>query len=308
MKRSTETVGRIEVGSKDTPREIEANCSRHPQEPLYYMPLAPDVPLVLAARISLSFPGLISAVPFQAVDWTRAAAHRGIVTVWFSDGGISSNFPMRFFDAAWPSRPTFGINLSPPHPDEPAMVWRAPPGHRGRLPRYVEMSSLGDFAAAILDTMQNWADSTQITMPGFRDRVVVVRHYANEGGMNLQMSPEAIDRLAKRGNEAGRNLVVGDADTPAFDFKLHRWIRYRNAMASLDDLLTGMHGVWPAQREFLDSIPKDFGRFKPGSRDRDREATEKVMKLADELATLEHPATGGKVPKPHPDLRMTPPL
>jgi hypothetical protein len=30
---------------------------------------------------------------------------------WFSDGGISSNFPIHFFDSWFPTRPTFGINL-----------------------------------------------------------------------------------------------------------------------------------------------------------------------------------------------------
>ncbi|KAG1385865.1 hypothetical protein G6F59_017159 [Rhizopus arrhizus] len=30
---------------------------------------------------------------------------------WFSDGGISSNFPIHLFDAALPRWPTFAINL-----------------------------------------------------------------------------------------------------------------------------------------------------------------------------------------------------
>jgi predicted acylesterase/phospholipase RssA len=30
---------------------------------------------------------------------------------WFSDGGIASNFPIHFFDAWLPRRPTFGVNL-----------------------------------------------------------------------------------------------------------------------------------------------------------------------------------------------------
>jgi hypothetical protein len=32
------------------------------------------------------------------------------------------------------------------------------------------------------------------------------------------------------------------------------------------------------------------------------------MRLADDLAALGHPATTGRVPKPQPDLRLTPPL
>ena len=303
MKATARPVGPMDVGSKDTPITIATNCARHSDQPLYLMPLAPDIPVVIAARISLSFPALISAIPFYAIDWTRAEEQRGVVTVWFSDGGIASNFPMRFFDAVWPKRPTFGINLAGQHPDHSQMVWRPKPGASGRLPRYVAMSSLGGFFASILDTMQNWSDSTQITMPGFRDRVVEVRQYANEGGMNLRMPPDVIRGLARRGADAGRNITSGDEQTPAFDFDTHRWIRHRVAMASIDDVLTAMVDVWPEQQTFLDT-PHDG--FEAGSND--RVATGKVIELAEELGRLRHPATLGTVPRPQPDLRLSPPL
>lgn len=285
-------------------------CSIHPQEPLYYLPLAPDVPLVLAARISLSFPGLISAVPLQTVDRARLAGRQDIVTLWFSDGGISSNFPMRFFDAVWPRRPTFGINLAPRHPDSPKMVWRPKPGQSGRFLPYVEIPTLVSFAKAIIDTMQNWVDATQITMPGFRDRVVEIRQDHNEGGLNLQMPREVITELAARGADAGRNILDGDADTEPFNFDVHRWIRYRNAMSSLDALLTGMRDVWPAQQEFLTTYVPPAGQpqYPPNSLENDRTATEKTIGLADELENLGHPATGEGVPRPEPDARLIPPL
>jgi hypothetical protein len=303
-------------------------CSIHPGEPLHYMPLAPDVPLVMAARLSLSFPGLISAVPFQAVDRTRIAAKQGIVTVWFSDGGISSNFPMRLFDAAWPQRPTFGINLAKPHPDYPEMVWRARPGQSGRFLRHTAISSLGGFAGAIFNSARNWADSTQIAMPGFRDRIVEVRQRDDEGGMNLQMPADIIAGLANRGAEAGLNILNGNGkpyDDPdklwPFNFQAHRWMRYRNAMASVDELLSGMQAVWTAQQDsqevFLasDQPPSGFRfpQYPPGAND--HEATAKVMRLAQDLEDLGHPALGVEtgagvknVPHPEPELRLTPPL
>lgn len=308
MKANTGAVGPLDVGdNKANPRIIETNCPRHPGAPLYYMPLAPHIPVVIAARISLSFPALISAIPFQSVDFQRSPQNRDVVTVWFSDGGISSNFPMRFFDAAWPSRPTFGINLAPPDADDPEMVWRAKPGREGSTPRFRPVSTLPAFFSAILDTMQNWSDSVQMTMPGFRDRIVEVRQQANEGGMNLQMPKPVIDLLAARGTEAGKNLTTGDSSSPPFDFFTHRWIRHRVAMAGLDDLLRSMHNVWPAQKVFLDSVPDDFKSFRPGAKD--DEATGRVMELAEELDRLGHPAAKkGSVPKPQPDLRLTPPL
>ena len=62
--------------------------------------------------MSLSFPLLISAVPLYAIDYERArAAERAPEVCWFSDGGISSNFPVHFFDSPLPSRPTFAVNL-----------------------------------------------------------------------------------------------------------------------------------------------------------------------------------------------------
>ena len=303
-------------------------CSIHRREPLHYMPLAPDIPLVMAARLSLSFPGLISAVPFQAVDRTRIAAKQGIVTVWFSDGGISSNFPMRLFDAAWPQRPTFGINLAKQHPDYPEMVWRARPGQSGRFLRYTAISSLGGFAGAIFNSARNWADSTQIAMPGFRDRIVEVRQRDDEGGMNLQMPPDIIAGLANRGAEAGLNILNGNGkpdDDPdklwPFNFQAHRWMRYRNAMASVDELLGGMRAVWTAQEDsqeaFLASNQPPAGFRFPVYRagTNDREATAKVMRLARELEELGHPALGVEtddgvknVPRPEPELRLTPPL
>ncbi|HYL04487.1 MAG TPA: hypothetical protein VE075_00500, partial [Thermoanaerobaculia bacterium] len=86
-----------------------------------------SLPVVVAARMSLSFPVLFSAVPLYAIDWTLKANQEAkkagrapcLDRCWFSDGGIGSNFPVHFFDQLLPGRPTFGINLRPFHPDHP---------------------------------------------------------------------------------------------------------------------------------------------------------------------------------------------
>jgi hypothetical protein len=190
------------------------------------------------------------------------------------------------------------------------MVWRAPPGQAGRSPRHTAITSWGGFAGAIFNSARNWADTTQIAMPGFRDRVVEVRQRPDEGGMNLQMPDDIIAGLAERGAEAGRNIVYGVGEnTPPFNFNTHRWMRYRNAMASLDELLSGMRTVWTdcpdSQLEFLTSdVPKPG--FPP--RPHDLLATATLMAATRDLATLGHPATGVTVPHPEPDLRLTPPL
>lgn len=75
--------------------------------PLLPLPEAADIPIVVAARMSLSFPFLLSAVPLHAVDWgdPKNQQHRTspkFEPCWFSDGGLSSNFPnsvVRFADS-----------------------------------------------------------------------------------------------------------------------------------------------------------------------------------------------------------------
>jgi predicted acylesterase/phospholipase RssA len=88
----------------------------------HFLPDEDDLPVAVAMRMSLSFPVLISAVPVYTIAVASFARRRGRETLrlaapdlqrqWLSDGGISSNFPIHFFDAWLPSRPTFGIKLT----------------------------------------------------------------------------------------------------------------------------------------------------------------------------------------------------
>jgi predicted acylesterase/phospholipase RssA len=96
-----------------------------------------DLPIVVAARLSLSYPLLFSAVPLWAIDYEVPRPDRALKNAvlpnrqrvlrrcMFSDGGVSSNFPVHLFDAAVPRRPTFGLWLdrrSPYlHPEDPAV-------------------------------------------------------------------------------------------------------------------------------------------------------------------------------------------
>ena len=107
----------------------------------YFLPEADDLPVVVAMRMSLSFPVLICAVPLYAAKHGALSERRkgradGVAVLegpadleknWFSDGGISSNFPIHFFDDWLPGSPTFGINLRsmPPERSAPTRrVWR----------------------------------------------------------------------------------------------------------------------------------------------------------------------------------------
>jgi hypothetical protein len=99
-----------------------ASDTVHLPDGFHFLPEAPSLPLVVAARFSLSFPVLFSAIPLYSISraaFTAPHAGRAVSIAaeqlqrnWFSDGGISSNFPVHFFDRWLPARPTFGINLS----------------------------------------------------------------------------------------------------------------------------------------------------------------------------------------------------
>ncbi len=93
-----------------------------PGRTLRALPLAQDFPVVVAVRLSLSFPVLLSTLPLYAIDRTLKVNQpkpTRVTRVYFSDGGLCSNFPVHFFDSPLPSHPTFAVNLRDFHPDHP---------------------------------------------------------------------------------------------------------------------------------------------------------------------------------------------
>lgn len=267
----------------------------------------PDaLPVIVMARMSLSFPGLIAAVPLYAIDFD---GDQSVVRMWFSDGGLSSNFPMHFFDSMLPTRPTFGVNLQPLHPVEPELVKRPSPTSGGTIPRAQPFDSLPGFVGSLLDTMQNWADYKQLTQRGYADRVVEIRLAPDEGGMNLRMPRELVLRLAARGAEAGDELLT-------FDWDAHRVIRYRVAMARLTDVLDQLADAWQRDRGALypDLIAGYPATGAPGVsylgsddwRGRDRQATDAIAQLVAEWRRLDWPGLDANYPTPSPIVTMVP--
>lgn len=232
---------------------------------LYRLPAGDDFPVVLVARMSLSFPGLIRAVPLYREDYLldgeegapplpRAARLRRCL---FSDGGISSNFPIHFFDAFLPSRPTFGISLTsydaerhrgPDGREGPRVAMAAEGAALRHLPA-VSPAGLGAFLMSILNTAKDWQDTLQTMLPGYAQRIVEVRlNDAEEGGMNLDMGPETIARLVGFGEEAGGLLVDRFApdETGAERFDEHRWVRALSLAPALETALKQMSGAYGA--------------------------------------------------------------
>lgn len=230
------------------------------------LPDAEHLPIVVAVRMSLSMPMMISAVPLWVIERTDLggnprldpAGPRRFTQVWFSDGGLSSNFPVQLFDAALPIRPTYAINLQSFSPGvEPAIdedddardaVEWAQDNSDGLAPKIARWPSSGlaaitGFLGAIYTSSSSWQDTTELNFPGFRDRVVRVLQTAREGGINLAMSDATIERLAGRGEFAAEAIMdqfnephyppMIDGRPTSTGWDNHRWIRYRALLSVL---------------------------------------------------------------------------
>ncbi|MCR9260922.1 MAG: patatin-like phospholipase family protein [Pseudomonadaceae bacterium] len=240
---------------------------------LYKVPAGEDMPVLLAVRMSLAFPLLFSAVPLYAIDYSlvvdtprcKEQAERPQLNL-FSDGGISSNFPIHYFDAMFPTRPTFGINLTAHHPcrhgqdTSSGPLWNRiympfKPG--GGLSHGAStINSLGGFLFSIINSAKDWQDALQSRMPGYRERIVHIALKDEEGGANLSMPSETIDALTELGELAAVRILSGHGtnseNEPAFSFKVHQWRRLLSVMAALEDELPRLIGAYSDPNLFSD--------------------------------------------------------
>jgi Patatin-like phospholipase len=252
----------------------------------YALPAPADLPILLGARMSLSFPFLLSAVPL----WTANVTQKGkggkfaLERCWFSDGGLTSNFPIHFFDSPLPSRPTFGINLVPDSVaigDQAAagadmgVVRGIKPGGEsvgetrvgwdkiympstnssgiGSAARFNKFEGILGFFGALFDTARNWADTELMAMPGYRDRIVHVALAPDEGGLNLNMPEKIIDRIGERGERAGKLLAARFALDPQPDPQSGKpiWLTWDNHR-------------WVRYRSFMAALEDTLRRFRGG--------------------------------------------
>ena len=215
-----------------------------------------EIPVVVLARLSLSFPGLISAVPLYRVDWTLKRAEGAAKTVrcLFSDGGLSSNFPVHFFDEFLPGTPTFGISLGEydvrridekeeQRPDKGRVSLPVEAGE-GRLIRTTPFDGIGAFIMALFNSAKDWQDTLQTVLPGYRERIVSIDLTAEEGGLNLTMTPKTIEFLGDMGEFAGKRI------REKFDFDEHRWRRYLVEQNAVEDLLIKYHDAYTAKKPY----------------------------------------------------------
>ncbi|MBU8977497.1 patatin-like phospholipase family protein [Lysobacter sp. MMG2] len=246
-----------------------------------------DMPVVVAVRMSLSFPLLLSAIPLHSVDYNRrpdkkdaadAEPIHELETCWFTDGGVGSNFPIHFFDSALPCRPTFGLDLGRAEEGQEERVLFPKDNGDARLCWWRRFggsgfAALADFLGAVIHVAKDWNHETLSHLPGFRDRIGLIQLTKKEGGLNLSMDEDLIGKLTGYGRKAGIEFVerFGDPQflpagkTPhEMGWGNHQIIRLRLLLASMAELLGSLEGTCSE----LDSKPADYARFfcpTPGS-------------------------------------------
>ena len=278
----------------------------------HYFPNARDLPVIVAVRMSLSFPGLLTAVPLYTRDFTlrKEEEQQKPRMCWFSDGGISSNFPIHFFDRLWPGVPTFGISLDQyaedRHGDDRVYLPQA--AREGMLLGVDSIKGIGQFVMAIFNAAKDWQDNLQSILPGYRERIAHVVLKPDEGGINLTMPRELIRMLSGFGAEAGK--LMQD-----FEMDEHRWRRFLIALASTETIMEEMHHAYttesPGRDDFADFLaryPENAGSYAPVSKvwlDSALNRTQEMMDCAERWAKapLRH---AGKIPRPDCNIRITP--
>jgi predicted acylesterase/phospholipase RssA len=278
----------------------------------YHLPTAEDMPIALAARMSLSFPLLISAIPLYARDFTLSQEIDRIKPqrCLFSDGGLSSNFPIHFFDHLWPNTPTFGISLDAYDDKRNAgrsRTWLPSSSGSGvLLPIQAIEGGVIGFLARLVDAAKDWQDNLQSTLPGYRERIVHITLKNDEGGLNLTMDPQHIRTLAEYGAQAGK-LAASE-----FDLDSHRWRRFLVAMAAIEKTLDNLVATYDAGEDDNGSFKDYLARY-PALADsyrQDGDHLEALMQRAQELVALgrrwrESPTIrSGHIPHPDADFRV----
>ena len=301
------------------------------------LPSGYDLPVIFGARLSLSFPILLSAVPLYYIDGSKENTnHSNAEKLWFSDGGICSNFPIHFFDKAIPNRPTFGINLVDVKDDqikeEECDNSKMPDTYLDpRSPfwdRFHENGGLFSFVWSIINSMMSWRDNTQMNTLGYWDRVVHIDISETEGGLQLNMEDDVITALGDRGHCAGKKIV--DTYTRDTDYKKdevnwdsHRWVRFRSSISLAVESLITIYESYTQLERNPNGLDKPYSKLvkNPPSKKydwddnlKDKDFVLNMIKMLKNIETSwknqkhDHGRKQLKIgaPKPEPEVRIMP--
>jgi predicted acylesterase/phospholipase RssA len=301
-----------------------------------------DLPVLVAARLSMSFPLLLSMVPVYALDaGAPLPAHETTLRrAWCTDGGVCANFPVQLFDAAHPAWPTFGIWLDQRRPDgRDQPIWMASGPEEGSYPAW--LSSVPDSAkaepsgprpgwwallglcGAYLETLMSWNDRATFRLPSQRARILRLALQPWEGSLNLQMPGQQILQMAADyGLGAAAQLFDqflprNQVCTPTWEE--HLFVRSHSLLRALRQLLQGYpddlaalagHGV--ALRDLLrQGLERGLLRGQPQASltPAELQQWERALAAVETLARALEPLSelGDSAPRPPAELRLRDP-
>jgi predicted acylesterase/phospholipase RssA len=297
---------------------------------LLRFPAGPDLPVIVATRMSLSFPVLISAVPLWQLEYRAKGKPPELRRVLFSDGGVTSNFPVHFFDAPLPTRPTFALDLTGfpagegPDKDDPSKSVDDPALVNAPEQEPVAViESLPAFFGALKDAAQNWRDNAQARLPGFRERTVHIKLAGGEGGLNLTMPSCKILELSKRGAYAGDRLVTlfsgppDAAPNPTKHWNDSRFARYRVTMSLTERWLRSMRRGYdadagpitePYAQRIQEGMTKPYAFPNPAAMRFAGKTTKTYNDLVEGWERADETLDDSSIPRPPTTLRAVPPV
>jgi predicted acylesterase/phospholipase RssA len=303
---------------------------------LSVLPDAQKLPVIVAVRMSLSFPFLFCPIPLYGVDFgfgpkTPDGQKHIPEPSFFVDGGLADNFPLNLFDKPLPRWPTFGINLRSKNDGRHNRDVYIPCKNSGGLEewwtRFDQEQGLGgllSYFSLLFDTSRNWRDNLQIGVPGYRDRVVHIGlDPEKEGGLNLDMGDQVIALLTQRGQKAGGAILSRYSPTVEYprdpdcvvDLENQKWIRFRSFMELFEQVVLSMDGAIkysgfgePTYDDLLDKAQEPSYAMSNTQRQYAINLLGALMRLAPDIRTNcdKEQSFETKAPRPEPDLKVTP--
>jgi len=280
----------------------------------FHLPEGDKLPVVFATRLSLSFPILLSAVRLYTIKASAPRQHeragaprfvfdpgRHFQDSWFSDGGIASNFPIHFFDAWLPSRPTFGLNLTDVAPegktaddkiktDQFTAVPREPldngPPQEDLGDEHDQTEGRAEIDDVYLPHPRDGAKGAPqwrpvVGLPGFLGSIFdTARNYRDTMQSMLPSYRERIVQVRLAPEEGGLNLAMSSSTIDrigkkgrlageklaGMDFPQHQWVRFRVLMAYLEIGLQRMRAHFPDIQNYGELFEKQLVAYRTGAR------------------------------------------
>jgi hypothetical protein len=182
------------------PAEVMAQLGGAPAGETLPFPPIDDLPVLVAVRMSLSCPALMQAVP--AVDGRGRR-------VWFSDGGLTTNFPFEVFERETDGRETLALDLDTLHPGDDAEP-RVRAFDPAAAPRGPDIGGLPAFVWAVLVALREGHLRGAARAPALKARIYQARLQPEEGGMNLAMTHAQAQKLVQYGRALATHILQAE--------------------------------------------------------------------------------------------------